>query len=93
MTERRSVEVLADYGKLAVLRLEPRPFPGVLIPGDTLKSLMEMVEEAQTASSNEDRAGALEDVAELVAGLLRGYIQILRDQGQPLPFYYDTSEQ
>lgn len=83
------VDLLTGQGNGAVLRLPERQFPGALIQGDTLHSLVTLAQEAEAASGRNDRREALRVVRSLgdeLRELRDAYEKALRKHGIPLPY-------
>ena len=83
------VEIFSDASNAAILRHPGRNFPGVLVQGDTLHTLIESlsVVQRESASLSEDAAGELEGVVERLGELLEHYKSVLVEHKIPLPFY------
>ena len=89
MAEMKEFEVLSDATNAVVARYLERHFPGVLIQGDTLKTLLDDIEELR----EEAAAGDLEAVKEISSilqekftELLAHYEKVLKDNGRELPY-------
>ncbi|RUP11085.1 hypothetical protein [Hyphomicrobium sp.] len=83
------VEIYSDATNYAVMRHPGRRFPGILIQGDTLYSIVYNAESAKAALGRGDLKKATEEIDELVEGLrarLDHYKKVLLDHGLPLPF-------
>jgi predicted RNase H-like HicB family nuclease len=83
------VELLTDQGNNAVVRLPDRKFPGVVIQGDTLSTLITATSEAIAALECNDAADAQEVLRDLAAQLreVRDRYEIaLREHGIELPY-------
>ncbi len=86
---RIEVELFTDQGNDAVLKLPERKFPGVLIQGDTLSTLVETARDALQALGRGDAVDAESLVQALSVRLQEAqlrYEAALRTQGQPLPY-------
>jgi hypothetical protein len=83
------LEMLSDTINCPVVVVPGRRFPGVVIQGDSLKILLDMVEEIRqlTASSHNDEVDA---VAERLKGKLSDYLgeyeAVMRKHGRELPY-------
>lgn len=89
MVEMKEFELFSDATNAVVARYLGRSFPGVLIQGDTLKSLLDDIEELR----EEAAAGDLEAVKEISdilqeksVELLAHYERVLEDNGRELPY-------
>ena len=71
-----SIERIGSEGGVIVLKLAERRFPGILIQGDTLLSLLQDLEE--------EAPGAV--ATETVRGWLRGYESVLDGRGMQTPY-------
>jgi hypothetical protein len=83
------VELLTDGGNNAVVRFPGRKYPGVLIQGDTLSTLITTTSEAIAALDRSDATVAQELLRELAAHLLETqerYERALREHGIELPY-------
>ncbi|GHB30819.1 DUF6959 family protein [Streptomyces chryseus] len=88
--ERIEVELFADPGNDAVVRLPPRNFPGVLIQGDSLSIIRGDVAEIVEACDQGDVGEAREVAALLLSNLdelLDRYTAALKAHDIPIPFY------
>jgi uncharacterized protein DUF6959 len=83
------VEIYADTSNFAVLRHPGRKFPGALVQGDSLSSL---VSEAQfilkRVSKSKDVAlvGSVKRLTEQLESRLAHYEQVLAEHNLPLPY-------
>jgi hypothetical protein len=72
-----------------VVKAPGRRFPGVVVQGDTLRSLAglatEIVERVGDTEDEELRDGLL-DLREQLGGLLSHYEAVLKEHGHPLPY-------
>jgi hypothetical protein len=83
-----SVEIYSDASNMAVMKHPGRAFPGVLVQGDTLHS---MVASLRYVIGNgdclpEEAAGRLREVVEGMEDMLRHYRSVLIANQIPLPF-------
>jgi hypothetical protein len=85
------VECLSTAVNAAVIRLPARRFPGVVIQGDSLKILADLVADVARLSHAENSAlqDAISELSQNVGGYLSVYEDALREHGEPLP--YSTS--
>lgn len=83
------VEIYSDASNAAVLRHPGRRFPGLLVQGDTLCSLVQSLEQAKLDAGvlNEDAAVELDSVIERLRELLEYYKVVLAQHDIKLPFY------
>jgi len=82
------VEVYSDDSNTVVMRHPSRRFPGVLIQGDTLHSLLSDLSSVlvEKEKLSEDAAGDLEGVYDRLQKLLENYKRVLSSHKLPLPF-------
>jgi hypothetical protein len=83
------VELLSQPMNFAVVQLPERTFPGVVVQGDTLNSLVQRIDEmARLLSVGEldDLAAGLEDVREELLGAKMHYEQVCKARGIALPY-------
>ena len=84
---RETIEIYSDAANAAVIRHPARRFPGVLIQGDTLASLVKQVERIQRVERGaEEAAAALADLHERLSELLIHYKNVLVSHSMELPF-------
>ena len=83
-----SVEIYSDASNAAIMRHPGRRFPGVLVQGDTLHSIVGslQVETQNAASLGEEPAAELAGVLERLEGLLAHYRSVLTENHIQLPF-------
>jgi hypothetical protein len=83
------VEAFPPLGNWAVVRLPGRTFPGVVMQGDSMSSLVLWLREAETALANAD-VKAAEDLIALVLDTLeevrRGYEAMLEANDIGFPY-------
>jgi uncharacterized protein DUF6959 len=80
---------------LALCQLPDRRFPGLLIQGDTVKTLAELVGELAAAYANADHEGttaALEELTETVGSFVGSYESMMRAAGRELPYVSTSTE-
>ena len=89
MAEMKEFELLNDATNAVVVRHPERNFPGLLIQGDTLKTLLDDIEELR----EEATAGDLESVKEIsdilqekFIELLAHYEKVLEEHSRELPY-------
>jgi hypothetical protein len=78
-----------DATNAAVLRHPGRQFPGCLVQGDTLYSLLHSLKlvQLEAAGLSENTAAELSDVVEHLKELLQHYSQVLEAHHIELPFH------
>ena len=82
-----TVEIYSDATNAAVMRHPGRRFPGVLIQGDTLASLVGQVDRIRREEGGaEEAAEALAEVHEHLKELLQHYKNVLVSHSLELPF-------
>jgi hypothetical protein len=89
--QRVEVELFTDPGNNAVVRLEGRRFPGVLIQGDTLSILWQQAAIAarlvgQCTQRHDDAVLELDDLVDRLNELLARYERVLADHDIELPY-------
>ena len=83
------VESLSDATNGAVVRLPGRQFPGIVIQGDSLKILVDSVEDLKrlsrhpTAPELED---AVAELSQILTSYKQAYEQAVQAQGERLPY-------
>lgn len=82
-----TVEIYSDATNAAVMRHPDRRFPGVLIQGDTLDSLVRRIGSVQREEGGAEEAAAeLAEIHEELEELLRHYKSVLASHALELPF-------
>lgn len=82
-----TVEIYSDATNAAVMRHPGRRFPGVLIQGDTLASLVRRIERIRDNKGGaEEAADELAGVHEHLQDLLQHYKSVLVSHSLELPF-------
>jgi hypothetical protein len=82
-----TVEIYSDATNAAVMRHPARQFPGVLIQGDTLFTLVRQIESIRSLTNPQDAAEELADLYEHMNELLEHYKTVLRTHSIGLPFH------
>ena len=83
------VEIFSDRSNMAVMRHPRRNYPGSLIQGDSLFSLIQDLEEAQADLARGEATEASDSLGVVIASLserLEHYKEVLRDHNIELPF-------
>lgn len=80
------VKLLSDPTNGAVVHLPGRAFPGVVIQGDTLDTLIAELREVLTEKGATDRDQLLADVIERLENVQARYEAILMHEGIALPY-------
>lgn len=83
------VEILSVSINMPVLRMPGRRFPGVLVQGDTLSSLLALSRMAQERAQESGDAELVDLTAEMSSELsefLREYERVLKARDLPLPY-------
>jgi hypothetical protein len=83
------IEVFSETTNRPVLKAPGRKFPGVLIQGDSLKSLVGMIldiEEARNVNDDEELDAAIAALKEKVSSYLTEYEEVMRNHGLQLPY-------
>jgi hypothetical protein len=83
------VEIYSDASNAAVMRHPGRNFPGVLVQGDTLHSIVSELEELKTAmlSSNPEVSESIGNLYGRLDALLQHYKAVLAAHSIQLPFH------
>lgn len=84
-----STELLAQDGNCAIIRLPERRFPGVLIQGDSLSRLVEQmrsIEEQVRSLGKSELSEDINEVRELLEGVLQRYELALKAHQIDLPY-------
>jgi hypothetical protein len=87
--KKEEVEIFSDASNIAVMRHPGREFPGSLIQGDSLHSLLQNVMEAKKEIDGGDAQQAseiLDGVIENLTYRLEHYKKVLKEHGRDLPF-------
>jgi len=85
-----SVEVYSHTTNCPVIRVPERKFPGVLIQGDSLRSLLVDIEEIIECCKRGDLrevSDGLEYLKESLADYLQVYEDVLKEHEIPLPYF------
>jgi hypothetical protein len=86
---KEEVEIYSDTSNLAVMRHPEREFPGCLIQGDSLHSLLQDMREAKEELDSGNSEGASDIIDNLIENLsdrLEHYKKVLKEHGCELPF-------
>ena len=85
---KEEVEIFSDATNAAIMRHPNRKFPGVLVQGDTLNSMLKSAEIVlHSLDSNEDLYYEMRDLKEILEGMVSHYKTVLLQHGESLPFY------
>jgi hypothetical protein len=82
----RVAKLMTPPHNYAVVHLPERKFPGVVVQGDSLHSLLNFVRRAMVETDPDERLAELEYVEETLSGALEGYKKVLAQAGMELPF-------
>jgi hypothetical protein len=80
------MDVYAIDGNVAVVKLPSRRFPGILVQGDTMRMLADLVQEALDADDRAASQQVLSEAYDLIGDLLSVYENALRNAGERLPY-------
>ena len=83
------VESFSAEPNAAVVRLPGRKFPGIVIQGDSLKILVDCVEDVSLLAERSDNPELQESATELqtlLKSYKKAYEEALRASGQSLPY-------
>ncbi|MBS2012196.1 MAG: hypothetical protein JST00_04885 [Deltaproteobacteria bacterium] len=84
-----AAELFGEPVNNAVIRLPGRAFPGVLVQGDTLASLLQIARDAERLTPKDSAPDLVEAVTELrerLEATLLWYERALSSAGMPLPY-------
>ncbi|MCG8096870.1 MAG: hypothetical protein JAZ17_25145 [Candidatus Thiodiazotropha endolucinida] len=87
------VEIYSDASNISVIRHPGRNYPGSLIQGDTLLSLIQMAKEIKDEIESNNLNDAKEELDELILQLeerLDHYEYVLKEHGIDLPYVRNT---
>ena len=79
-------KLLSEPTNGAVVHLPGRAFPGVVIQGDTLDTLIAELREVSSEGSVAERDRLLADVIDRLEGLQVRYESVLEREGMALPY-------
>lgn len=82
-------DLLSPPVNFAVVQLPERKYPGVVVQGDTLRSLQQQVEQMGRlldAGEMEDLAGEIEDLKEQLSRALTYFERVCAERGIALPY-------
>jgi hypothetical protein len=91
--KKEEVEILSDASNMAVMRHPGRNYPGSLIQGDSLYSLLQTAKEVRKEIHNNNYSEANEELGELIQLLenrLNHYEAVLKEHGIELPYVRNT---
>ncbi len=95
MAKTEDFEVLSDASNAVVARHPARSHPGVLIQGDSLRALLDDVDELVEEAERGDQE-AVAEISRIVQGrireLLQHYEAVLDREGRELPYANRVSE-
>ncbi len=86
---RVEIEMLSTTTNCPVLTVPGRNFPGVVIQGDSLKSLLGIAEDIEKASNTDDAEELRESIIALknkLGGYLEEYESAMNAHGRKLPY-------
>lgn len=87
--ESKPLEVYSEASNHAVVRMPGRRFPGSVVQGDTLASLLSLACDIQKRTRNvgdEELSDLSDELCDLLRGRLNHYEQTLRSHGIDLPY-------
>ena len=94
--EKMEIEVFSQASNVAIVRMPGRRFPGSVIQGDSLRSLLDLVEEIEErtkASTDEELIGIVSILKERLTDGLTHYEAVLREHDIDLPYFDVVSEE
>lgn len=83
------INILSDCSNAVVARAPGRKYPGVLLQGDSLSSILGEVDELMDRLGEgdfESARGGAQVVREWLSGVLEHYESVLDREGIPLPY-------
>jgi hypothetical protein len=86
MVERVEVAIYAVQGNAAVVKLPWRKFPGVLLQGDTLEGVANLLREAREASDADESRAVIDEAQAFLADLLAFFETSLTQADELLPY-------
>ena len=89
MASNKRVDILSDASNAVVAKHSGRNFPGLLIQGDTLRTILDDVEEIHEGAVEGDMktvAEIAETLAERLVSFLSHYEQVLEEGGIEIPY-------
>ncbi len=91
--KKEEVEIFLDASNMAVMRHPGRNYPGSLIQGDSLYSLLQVAKEVKNEIQKNNYSEANEELVELIKLLesrLNHYEAVLKEHGIELPYVHNT---
>jgi hypothetical protein len=91
--KKEEVEIFSDASNMAVMRHPGRNYPGSLIQGDSLYSLLQVAKEVKNEIKKNNYSEANEELVELIMLLesrLNHYEAVLKEHGIELPYVRKT---
>lgn len=81
-------ELFSEETNRPVIRIPGRAFPGILLQGDSIAVLHDLIVDLRKAggAANEEAARISEQLESLVKGLLQHYETVLREHNLSLPY-------
>jgi uncharacterized protein DUF6959 len=78
-----TLDVLCEESNFVVLKMPSRAYPGVLIQGDSLMSIIGELEEAKELfeSDREESMGCVENALDELQWRMNGYWKVCRENG------------
>lgn len=83
------VKLLSSPTNYAVVQLPGRKFPGVVVQGDSLHSLVQNLEDLRqlsTAGKLDDVKSGITELCEMLGPVVTHYEAVCRERGIPLPY-------
>jgi hypothetical protein len=95
MSKMLEFELLCSESNAVVARHPDRSYPGLLIQGDTLRTILDDIEELSEGAEAEDLE-TVKEISEVLKerfiDLLTHYEKVLKQHGQELPYTNSVSE-
>jgi len=82
------MKILSTTSNAAILQLDGRAFPGILIQGDSLRNLYRLVEDCKSNLNKdpEESHGILAELSEILQSYLAVYEKVLEENQIELPY-------
>jgi hypothetical protein len=80
------MDLYAIDGNVAVVKLPSRRFPGILVQGDTMRMLADLVQEVMDGDDRTASQQVLSEAYDLIGDFLSVYETALQNAGERLPY-------
>jgi hypothetical protein len=88
--ERKEIDVFSEECNCGIVGMPGRRFPGCVVQGDDLASLLvaaERVHDLARDTENAELIGASSELRDLLSSRLQHYERVLTEHGMSLPYY------